>query len=57
MCGSVNQNLTLKDRVWKCGCGTKHDRDINASINIDREGVSSLGLDIVRPAFGQANVA
>lgn len=33
-CGSINQDLTLSDRNWTCGCGAHHDRDINAAINI-----------------------
>jgi putative transposase len=34
-CGTTNSLLTLKDRNWVCGeCGCKHDRDINAAINI-----------------------
>jgi putative transposase len=34
-CGKINNELTLKDREWKCeGCNTLHDRDINASKNI-----------------------
>lgn len=34
-CGTVNQLLTLADREWLCAnCGTMHDRDINAAINI-----------------------
>ena len=37
-CGWINNNLTLKDRTWICKCGEKHDRDINASINILNEG-------------------
>jgi putative transposase len=28
----------LKVRRWECGCGTEHDRDGNAEINIRREG-------------------
>jgi len=35
-CGAINENLTLKDREWTCDCGTMHDRDINAAINLSR---------------------
>ena len=36
-CGHHNENLTLKDRQWTCpDCGSHHDRDINAAINIFR---------------------
>lgn len=35
VCGHINQGLTLKDRNWDCpGCGSHHDRDINAAKNI-----------------------
>ena len=34
-CGSINKELTLKDREWTCSsCNTLLDRDVNASINI-----------------------
>ena len=36
-CGHHNENLTLSDRQWTCPkCGSHHDRDINAAINILR---------------------
>ena len=37
-CGWINNNLTLKDRTWACKCGSVHDRDFNAAINIFNEG-------------------
>jgi transposase len=34
-CGTINKELTLKDREWTCGsCSTVLDRDVNAAINI-----------------------
>ena len=39
-CGWKNNNLTLKDREFICeDCGTVIDRDLNAAINIEREGI------------------
>ena len=36
-CGTINRELTLKVRVWRCSnCGTTHDRDILAANNIVR---------------------
>ena len=38
-CGYKNQDLKLSDRHWRCPeCGENHDRDLNAAINILREG-------------------
>ena len=35
LCGYINNELTLKDREWTCvNCNTRHDRDVNAAINI-----------------------
>lgn len=44
-CGSIKQDLTLKDRVYKCSnCGNIIDRDINASINLHKFLNKSVGL-------------
>ena len=43
-CGWINQDLNLSDREWTCNsCGVVHDRDINASRNILKEGLKILG--------------
>jgi putative transposase len=40
-CGFHNETLTLNDRQWTCcECGSHHDRDINAAINILRAGIA-----------------
>lgn len=44
VCQYVNELLTLSDRSWTCPvCGTHHDRDANAAINILRQGIASSG--------------
>jgi len=41
-CGYYNKNLTLSIREWDCPeCNTHHNRDLNASLNIQALGVSS----------------
>ncbi len=37
VCGWKNEALKLKDREWRCPqCGTIHDRDFNAALNLQR---------------------
>jgi putative transposase len=44
-CGEVNKELALSDRVWTCKkCGAEIDRDVNAALNIRREGCRMLGI-------------
>ena len=44
VCGYKNVDLTISDREWACPkCGTHHDRDFNASQNIEKEGKRIIG--------------
>lgn len=43
VCGWKYKDLKLKEREWVCPkCGTHHDRDFNASINIKNFGLKTL---------------
>ena len=35
-CGKIKHDLKLKDRIFVCECGNKIDRDLQASINLER---------------------
>ncbi len=42
-CGHKLDELSLSERTWVCPkCQTEHDRDINAAINIESEGLKQL---------------
>ena len=42
-CNYIKDDLTLKDRKWICpSCNTHHDRDLNASYNILKQGLKIL---------------
>ncbi len=46
-------SLALEIRSWQCqNCGTKHDRDVNAAINIRDEGLRILALGTSAAANG-----
>jgi len=41
-CGHKIDQLSLSERKWRCpACGVKHDRDVNAAINLRNVAVSS----------------
>ena len=43
VCGYKNQLLTIDVRKWECPiCHTLHDRDVNASINLKKEGLKII---------------
>lgn len=45
-CKSINQELTLAHREWTChNCGTIHDRDYNAAMNIKEMGLEKTILN------------
>ena len=43
-CGSIYKDLKLSDRIWVCPvCGGQHDRDYNASLNIENQALRVIG--------------
>lgn len=44
-CGQINKGLTLSERSWLCQCGSTHDRDINAAINIKNFALKNLSVE------------
>jgi putative transposase len=40
-CGTITEKMSLSVRTWTCGgCGTTHDRDVNAAINLKAAGLA-----------------
>jgi len=40
-CGHMAAKLPLHVREWDCGaCGTRHDRDVNAAVNVKAAGLA-----------------
>jgi putative transposase len=39
-CGTLAEKLPLHVRAWTCGCGTVHDRDVNAAKNLLAAGLA-----------------
>ncbi|MBR8826850.1 MAG: transposase, partial [Gomphosphaeria aponina SAG 52.96 = DSM 107014] len=35
-CGAIKADLTLSDRIFRCVCGLTIDRDLNASIRLEK---------------------
>lgn len=55
-CGWINQDLKLSDREWTCNsCGVIHDRDVNASLNILKEGLKNISAGTVDYKGGAIN--
>ena len=53
VCGLVRATLDLATRTWSCdGCGTEHQRDLNAALNLEywlhSSTASSAGSDVCR---------
>ncbi|MCD8207156.1 MAG: transposase [Bacteroidales bacterium] len=54
-CGHVMDEMPLKIREWSCPeCGARHDRDVNAAINIKTVGASTVAGGVVRRAQAPA---
>ena len=56
VCGDRNRDLKLSDREWTCNsCGVIHDRDVNASRNILKEGLKIISGGTLDNTDGDPN--
>lgn len=53
-CGQKKDTLTLAERTWTCSCGARHDRDINAAINLQRLATGALAARTALPEASSA---
>lgn len=53
-CGAVRSKLPLSVRQWECDCGAKHDRDINAALNILSVGQTEHGVGVRATGFSDS---
>ena len=52
-CGAVKSKLTLSEREYVCGeCGLIVDRDLNAALNLQGQGLSLMHGEAVSPPRG-----
>jgi putative transposase len=54
-CGARNAALVLGERVWTCAaCGARHDRDVNAALNLQRLATGALTAQTALPVASPA---
>ncbi|MDV7209646.1 RNA-guided endonuclease InsQ/TnpB family protein [Azotobacter beijerinckii] len=57
-CGHILERLPLDVRRWSCPeCGSEHDRDVNAAINVKAVGLAVLALGENVSGMGQVPVS
>lgn len=44
-CGNIKEKISLKQRIYSCGCGLNIDRDLNAALNLKKEMIKNISLE------------